>query len=1099
MSKPLHYRIGIDLGTNSLGWCCIALDADGNPVRLLPHGLGVRIFPDGRDPQSQQSLAADRRLARQARRRRDRSLRRKRDLLRALVAQGLMPADPTARKVLEALEPYDLRRRALSERLEPHALGRALFHLGQRRGFKSMRVAGEEDNEKGAIDAGIAQLVEEMAATEAVTVGAYLRHRLDAGQPARARPMRTGVKVSYPFYPARRLIEAEFDAIRAAQVPHHPDVSDAGWDEIRRTMFRQRDLKPVKPGRCTLYPEDERAPWALPIAQTFRILHELSNLRWQTDPRQAPCPLDPDQRLKLLRALQAHEGLTFAKIRKTAGLPGGAEINLEDEKRDGLDGDETAAILRGKGKRVRLGSAWDAMPPDRRTALVELWLREQDEEKLTAALQAEFGLDAETARKVVAAPLPQGHCRLGRRALAVIVPLMEGGKSFPEAAAALGLHHSDLRGHMTDRSVLPYYGEACERFVAFGSGEPADRERGDETAFFGRVPNPTVHMALNQLRVVLNAIIAEHGKPTEIVVELARDLKRSARERAEAQKKQAENQRANEARDKIIREYGLEPSGELRTRLKLWEEQGPPHDRPCPYTGQQIGIKQLFSAAVEIDHILPFSRSFDDSLNNRVVCLREANRAKRNKTPFEAFGPGQPRPPGIAPWEEIEAWAKRNRNKGKRWRFEPEAMHRFDAEGGFLGRQLNETRQLSRLARIYLQSLFPDPETQPVGRRNPVRVTSGTLTGLLRAKWGLNGLLGDENRKTRTDHRHHAVDAAVIACIDQATLQKVQTAAGRAEAFEDKVRLLDDLEPPFPTFRDQVAARIHRVAVSHRPEHGLSQPKDGGPLRKGTGRTSGRLHEETAYGIIPPHRRDPAAPDRNRDPEGHTLVYRKGFADLNRNEAARIRDPALRDAVLAALAHLPEKATAKAVREVLDAFALAQTETGGPWAGLRHVRLTKPEKDFIPIHDRRTGLPYKAVVAGENLCVDVVRVPDGKGGVRWEGRGITVFAGNRGGGLPALGPDGVMRLFKGDCVRLAGEDTVYRVVQLEVAGQRVRLAAVHEAGTLQKRHDDPDDGFRWLLIAFDQLRRRGGRKVNVGPTGRVKDPGPHPDSAGAGA
>src|SRR6185437_11327463 len=145
MQEHRPYRLGIDVGSNSLGWFVVWLDGKGEPIGLGPGG--VRIFPDGRDPQSGTSNAVDRRTARGARRRRDRYLKRRTHLMAALIRHGLMPEDEAARKALETLDPYALRTKALDEALPAHHLGRALFHLNQRRGFLSNRKTEKGDNE----------------------------------------------------------------------------------------------------------------------------------------------------------------------------------------------------------------------------------------------------------------------------------------------------------------------------------------------------------------------------------------------------------------------------------------------------------------------------------------------------------------------------------------------------------------------------------------------------------------------------------------------------------------------------------------------------------------------------------------------------------------------------------------------------------------------------------------------------------------------------------------------------------------------------------------------------------------------------------------
>ena len=133
-------RIGLDIGTTSIGWWLYETDGKGKSARIT--GVidgGVRIFSDGRDPKSKASLAVDRRLARAMRRRRDRYLRRRVTLMKLLAKSGLMPSDPTEAKALELLDPYELRFKGLDVALSLTHFGRALFHLNQRRGFKSNR------------------------------------------------------------------------------------------------------------------------------------------------------------------------------------------------------------------------------------------------------------------------------------------------------------------------------------------------------------------------------------------------------------------------------------------------------------------------------------------------------------------------------------------------------------------------------------------------------------------------------------------------------------------------------------------------------------------------------------------------------------------------------------------------------------------------------------------------------------------------------------------------------------------------------------------------------------------------------------------------
>ena len=149
-------RLGLDIGTNSIGWWLYG--TKGGRITEVIDG-GVRIFSDGRDPKSKASLAVDRRAARAQRRRRDRYLRRKAALMKRMAQVGLMPADPSEAKALEVLDPYELRARGLDGPLPLKHFGRALFHLNQRRGFKSNRKTDRGDNESGKIKDATARQV----------------------------------------------------------------------------------------------------------------------------------------------------------------------------------------------------------------------------------------------------------------------------------------------------------------------------------------------------------------------------------------------------------------------------------------------------------------------------------------------------------------------------------------------------------------------------------------------------------------------------------------------------------------------------------------------------------------------------------------------------------------------------------------------------------------------------------------------------------------------------------------------------------------------------------------------------------------------------
>src|SRR5690606_10765675 len=210
-----------DLGSSSLGWCMIRLNQDNAPVAVIR--MGVRIFPDGRNPKDGSSLAVTRRQARQMRRRRDRLLKRKTRMLNALVKLGFFPEDESKRQHLVNLNPYELRRKGLYEPLEPEEFARALFHINQRRGFKSNRKTDQKDNDAGALKRAIRELREKLENENCHTLGEWLANRHDRRESVRARLRgKTQKEKAYDFYADRAMVEHEFDCIWSKQQSFNP-------------------------------------------------------------------------------------------------------------------------------------------------------------------------------------------------------------------------------------------------------------------------------------------------------------------------------------------------------------------------------------------------------------------------------------------------------------------------------------------------------------------------------------------------------------------------------------------------------------------------------------------------------------------------------------------------------------------------------------------------------------------------------------------------------------------------------------------------------------------------------------------------------------
>ena len=1052
-------RLGLDIGTNSIGWCLIEDD-----VRIID--IGVRIFADGRDPKSGASLAVDRRDARAARRRRDRYIGRRSAFLDALVTHGLMPADADAAKLIAARDPYDLRARALDERLEPYEIGRALFHLNQRRGFKSNRKAERKtkDAEDGKIATGAKELDRAIAEAGVETLGQFL---------ARLKTKRVRMNSdnqSYDFYPQRRHVEYEFEKIWEAQAAHHPDLlTETARAALHRILFFQRPLKEQEVGLCTFVPSERRLAKAHPLFQQRRLYEEVNQLEITT-PGAPNRKLTLDERDHLVLRLKRSKAVAFDSLAKLLKLDPDQSFNKASETRTQLAGDEVYAAMSDK---KRFGDAWVHLDAHRQWVIAERVMEEEDPDVLHAFLTEDCGLDDDHAAATAKASLPELYGRLGLTATArILEELKREVITYDEAVRRAGWHHSDERtGEILLQ--LPYYGELLTRDIPPGTQDPKDPPE----KRWGKITNPTVHIGMRQLEKLVNQIITVHGRPDQIVVELARELKLNEKDKEEHNRRIRRDTAAAIRRSEKLISEGFADTGANRMLLRMWDDLSPNNafDHFCPYCGRPIGMRALFTGEADIDHILPYSRTLDDSASNKIVAHRSCNREKGNRTPYEKWGHDADR------WASITDQVARL-HKSKQWRFGPDAMARVEKDGGFLSRQLTDTQYLSRLAGRYLQSLYPTKDD------GSVYVIPGRMTAMLRRLWGLNSLLPDHNYvdnahsnapKNRLDHRHHAIDAAVVAVTTRSLMQQIARAAGLAEN-KDLDRLFENLEQPWEGFREELGEKLAVVTVSHKPDHGRT-----GTPAPGHDVTAGRLHNDTAYGLTG------AVNDKGLP----IVVHRVPLLSLKPGDLTdpdRIPDPVLRDALYRATRDASgksfEAALARFAREGSD---LTDRHGNRLFKGLRHVRVREP-LSVIPVRDKG-GRAYKAYKGDSNARFDVWRLPDGK----WVSDIVSTFDAHQpdqASRRPHPAAKKMLSLHQNDMIAIerdGGPREIVRVVKFSTIGT-LQLAASIEGGALKARDAAPQDidPFKYINSSAGGLQRIKARQIRIDPLGRIFDPGP---------
>lgn len=871
--------LGLDLGTGSIGWALIRRGEGSGEIL----GMGSRVFPEGieRDKTGGEvSRNLKRRQARGARRTRIRRTERRRKMRAALTAAGLLPADEAEFVKVMALDPYRCRAEALNRKLEAFELGRALMHLNQRRGFRSNRKAG--GSEDGVVYDGIHEIEAAMNEAGARTLGEFLdlvgrkTTTLNTAKGAVERSaLEAGLERIRKRYTHRRMIEAEFDAIWDAQRPYHPALASGDLRETLRnhTLLFQRSflLSPERArklmGACPLEPDEARCPRGDWHGQEFRILKEVANLTIRlADGGEEE--LTPEMRVWIVTQLHRKKKLTFEQIRKHFELRMGDTFNLELGEREFLEGHPLEVALH-----AAFGKRWDEMAEEERQDIRAAMIEIDDDDALMDAALHEWKLAEDKAKKLLKAPMPDGYFAYSKKAIVRLLGLMDEGTN---EADAIKILYPEKQTTHTQVARLPAPGNPYEPVSA---------------AMFANLRNPIVMRTLTELRKVVNAIIDRWGLPDEIRLELTRDMQGSAKIRAEQTRKMREREKENEKIRDRIREHGFsQTSREDVAKVRLWEEQR----EVCAYTGRAISFGQLMSAAIEVDHILPYSLTLDDSMANKVVCFADANRDKGQRTPAQWLGKG------TAAYDKMMAVVEQSKmppHKRERFTMETVALEEF------IARQLADIRYATKIAAGYLRLLYP------IDRRSEnqaVTCTKGGMTARLRHHWGIS--------KSREDHRHHAVDALVVALTDSKTIKAFASAFKRSQDPEQ-------VPLPWNGFREDVERAVEGIVVSHRVHRKLA----------------GALHEETFYG-----------PGQ----EPGEVVLRVGLDRLTFAQLGQIRDEGIRRIIRQRLRDRGIDPDDKSAKWPNDWFQDLRMPSGVP---IRSVRIARKENSVVARKVRDDG------------------------------------------------------------------------------------------------------------------------------------------------
>ena len=877
------FTLGLDLGIASIGWAVLQEDRSGRKLVAW----GSRIFEPGVEG-TENEISAGKGISRCAGRRLKRALRqqylrrreRKADVLDILVGNGFLPQDvdsaffteidqklfalfpKTEHKRVGHVLPYLLRKMALDRVLDKYELGRAIYHLAQRRGYLSNRKQELKEQETaGAVKSGINELKLAIKAANARTLGEYFSMVDPEVERIRSR------------YTDREMYQNEFRMICKKQRQH---ISEELEEELFQAIFFQRKLKSCKGliGRCRIYPERRRCSMATMEAQLFRIYSNVNNLRI-TNKTQVRS-LTEDERLKVIEVLNGYSDIfnksgkvTLSKLQKAAGLAKGEKFTLGDEEKE-IYGNELNNILyRAFGSKVF------EMPLDEQLKFFNDLRSMEKNDVLLKRLTGYWQIDSERADDIATMALPDDYCAFSLKALKDMLPDLQGGVSLSDWLK--NNNHTLIASKEFD--LLPLF---------------------DECGF--ELRNPIVHRVLAELRRVVNSIVERYGKPDRIHIELARDLKATNKEREliTFNNRKREKEREAIAR-RIAEEAGLEKiSRNDILKVMLADE----CDFTCPYSGERFSMTDLLHGGlVHIEHIIPYSRSFDDSFANKTLCINRLNAQKSNKTPYEAFG-------GSAAYPEMLERVRHFKGVYAERKLELFELQKVEP-AEFLERNLNDTRYASKLAMQYLAMLYGGVVDKSGKRR--VYAIAGGCTAMIRRAWGGNYLLG-EGEKVRSDHRHHAVDAMTIALTTPGLVQEVaKMSPERRREFNEVTKKFIDTD-----FYQQAHSMLDNCAVSH---HVVNKMR-------------GALHKETIY---------------SKDySNGNSVRHeRVALGMLTAKEIKQIVDPAIKNMILDKLGVAEDYEVTDSMLKIFsDEANLPQMldRNGNPVNTIRKVRVARTVK-----------------------------------------------------------------------------------------------------------------------------------------------------------
>ncbi|MBB6252906.1 type II CRISPR RNA-guided endonuclease Cas9 [Nitrospirillum iridis] len=823
---------GLDLGIGSCGWAALRLSGEEEGAVL---GMGTRTFDVPETAKTRTPTNQLRRQHRGMRRVLNRRRQRMNDVRDLFQRAGLLPEAHKHALAVPGSDPWTLRHQGLDRPLVGWELAVALGHIAKHRGFQSnsKRDRGRntpDDTSKmlGAIEETRSRLarwrsVAEMAAHDPEFSS---RKRNRDGDYSRSLLRRDLVDEVRVLFQAQRRLGNTL-------------ATPALEEDFIGTAFFQRPLQDSedKVGPCPFEAGERRTARHAPSFELFRLLSRLAALRVREG--KAERPLTPAEVGMAVADFGSSRSLSFKRLRTLLELPASAGFDgvpvAEETKRDVVarSGEATPGAYVWRTK-VLGETGWASLwhTPSTLDRLSEIITFREDMDRIASGI-AELDLPPLIHDTILDAVKDgqfasfKGAGHISAKACRAMAPHLVQGMVYSAAAAAAGYTHTD-------------------------------RAEGD----LDDIANPIARKAVTEALKQVRALVEEYGRPEYIHVELAREVGKSAEERDQISRGIEKRNNAKEKlRERFREDTGREPHGDDMLRYELWLEQG----TFCVYSNQPIPLTALISGdnAIQVDHILPWSRFGDDSFVNKTLCYAKANQDKKGRTPHEWLVRDLR---DDARWETLRRaveGAKGMKGVKKRNYLLKDAEA---VEQKFRTRNLSDTRYASRVLLHLLKQAYGQRG------RDTILARPGPLTDRLRRAWGVQALKKRLDDGTRLDDdRHHALDALIVAATSQSALQRLTRAFQDAEVRGDH-RDFYGFPPPWPGFIEEAKNHYTRIVVSRAERH----------------RARGEAHGATIRQVV-------------EEEEGAVVYERRAVADLTLKDLERLKDPERNGAIVEAL------------------------------------------------------------------------------------------------------------------------------------------------------------------------------------------------------